>query len=92
LLEKIPFHNGFADIAMCGHVFGEMIEAELAELERVTVKDGLIILCPGNTDDDNECHDFLIRNHFKWSRFLEPGDVKGSGYKRKYWKKNLQGF
>ena len=87
LLEEIPFNNEFADIAMCGHVFGDMFEAQLSELERVTKKGGLIVLCPGNSDSDNACHEFLIKNEFEWSRFLEPGDVIGSGYKRKYWKR-----
>lgn len=82
LLEDIPLHDGFADIAMCGHVFGDFLEAELYELERITKKGGLVILCPGNVDKDNEIHDFLIENGYEWSRFLEPGD----GYKRKYWK------
>lgn len=89
LLEEIPFNDEFADVTMCGHVFGDMFEAELSELERITKKNGLIILCPGNIDKDNECHDFLTKNEFKWSRFLEPGDSIGSGYKRKYWKKKL---
>ena len=89
LLEDIPFNDEFAEVVMSGHVFGEMFEVELSELERITKKNGLIILCPGNIDKDNECHEFLIKNEFRWSRFLEPGDVVGSGYKRKYWKMKL---
>ncbi len=86
LLEDIPLNNEFADVAMCGHVFGDMPEEELRELERITKKKGLMVLCPGNDDEDNEYHEFLIKNGFEWSRFLEPGDVIGSGYRRKYWK------
>lgn len=82
LLEDIPLHDGFADIAMCGHVFGDFPETELNELERITKKGGLVVLCPGNVDKDNEIHDFLIEKGYEWSRFLEPDD----GYKRKYWK------
>lgn len=82
LLEEIPFNDDFADIVMGGHVFGDMPEVELSELERITKKNGMIILCPGNNDEDNAEHDFLVKHGFEWSRFLEPGD----GYKRKYWK------
>lgn len=57
-------------------------ETELNELERITKIGGLIILCPGNIDEDNDIHDFLINTGYEWSRFLEPGD----GYKRKYWR------
>lgn len=88
LLEDIPFNDGFADVAMGGHVFGDFLETELSELERITKKNGLIILCPGNIDEDNEIHEFLINHGFDWSRFLEPGTCIGSGYKRKYWKHN----
>jgi len=86
LLEDIPFHDEFADVAMGGHVFGDMIELELSELERITKKNGMIILCPGNADEDNDIHEFLVNHGFEWSTFFEPGDVFGSGYMRKYWK------
>lgn len=83
LLEDIPLHDGFTDVVMGGHVFGDFMETEVQELERITKKGGLVILCPGNNDEDNDIHDFLINKGYKWSRFLEPGD----GYKRKYWKR-----
>jgi len=41
----------------------------------------MIILCPGNTDQDNDAHHYLIAQGFQWSRFNEPQD----GMKRKYW-------
>ena len=82
LITKLPFHDGFADITMSGHVFGDDREAELAELMRVTRPAGMIILCPGNGDFDNPRHQYLVDNGFAWSRFEEPGD----GIKRKYWK------
>jgi len=82
LLEDIPFQDEFADVTMGGHVFGDMPETELSELERITKKNGLIVLCPGNIDEDNEIHEFLINHGFQWSRFLEPEE----GYMRKYWK------
>lgn len=82
LIEEIPFSNQFADITMGGHVFGEYPEKEYSELLRVTKPGGMIILCPGNNDEDNDIHDFLIREGFEWSKFEEPRD----GMKRKYWK------
>jgi SAM-dependent methyltransferase len=82
LLTQIPLHDNFADVTMAGHVFGEQPEKEYQEMLRVTKLGGMIILCPGNNDNDNSTHDFLISNDFEWSRFEEPSD----GMKRKYWK------
>jgi SAM-dependent methyltransferase len=82
LITDIPFAPEMADVTMGGHVFGDDPEAEYAELLRVTKKGGLIILCPGNNDVDNETHALLVSRGFAWSRFEEPGD----GWKRKYWR------
>ncbi len=81
-IESLPFSDGFADIAMSGHVFGDNLEEENQELERVVKKGGMIIHCPGNNDEDNETHQFLVSHGYKWSKFEEPDD----GVKRKYWK------
>lgn len=81
-IENLPFPNGFADIVISGHVFGDNLEKENLELERVVKKGGMIIHCPGNNDEDNETHQFLVGHGYKWSRFEEPDD----GIKRKYWK------
>jgi SAM-dependent methyltransferase len=82
LITEIPVPPDFADIIMAGHVFGEYLEMEYRELSRVTKPGGMIILCPGNNDLDNETHQFLLSHGFKWARFEEPRD----GIKRKYWK------
>jgi SAM-dependent methyltransferase len=82
LITDIPFPPAFADITMAGHVFGEVLETEYQELQRVTKSGGRIILCPGNNDLDNDAHKFLVSHRFEWSRFEEPRD----GMKRKYWK------
>ena len=82
LITDIPFPHQFADITMAGHVFGEYLEKEYEELRRVTRPGGMIILCPGNNDLDNDTHAFLTSHGFAWSRFEEPRD----GVKRKYWK------
>lgn len=86
LLEDIPFPDGFADILVCGHVFGDMPEREHREMERVVKSGGMVILCPGNSDSDNDIHKFLLDRGFSWSRFEEPGQDFGAGWKRKYWK------
>lgn len=81
-IESLPFPDKLADIVMSGHVFGDNLEEENRELERVAKKGGMIIHCPGNNDEDNETHKFLVSRGYKWSKFEEPDD----GVKRKYWK------
>ena len=83
LITNIPFPHNFADVTMGGHVFGDDPEMEYRELLRVTRPGGMIILCPGNSDIDNDVHAFLDSRGFNWSRFEEPRD----GWKRKYWQK-----
>ena len=82
LIEDIPFHDNFSNITMNGHTFGDKMEEECKEVERVTAPNGMVILCPGNNDEDNEKHKFLVTRGYKWSRFEEPGERM----KRKYWK------
>ncbi len=82
-ITAIPFPGGFADVVMGGHVFGDDPPAEHAELCRVTRPGGLVILCPGNNDVDDEVHRFLVGQGYAWARFVEPED----GGKRKYWLK-----
>ncbi len=84
LITDIPFPDGFADVTMAGHTFGDEPEGEYRELERVTRPEGMIILCPGNKDLDNETQSFLVSKGFHWSRFEEPH----AGMMRKYWKAN----
>jgi SAM-dependent methyltransferase len=85
IITGIPLPDHFADITMAGHVFGDFPEAEYAELLRVTRPGGMIILCPGNSDQDNAVHAFLLSKGFYWSRFEEPRD----GWKRKYWQERV---
>ncbi len=82
LITAIPFPDNFADITLGGHVFGDHYEQEHAELVRVTKPGGMVILCPGNNDRDNDAHRLLVAEGFAWSRFEEPEE----GIKRKYWK------
>jgi SAM-dependent methyltransferase len=87
LVTRIPFPNGFADITMGGHVFGDAPVVEYEELRRVTSPGGMIVLCPGNSDRDDLIHQFLLDTGFSWGRFEEPRD----GWKRKYWKQVQEG-
>ncbi|MBE0697170.1 MAG: class I SAM-dependent methyltransferase [Anaerolineaceae bacterium] len=83
IITAIPFPNGFADVVICGHVFGDDLEEEHAEMARVTCPGGSIILCPGNNDRDDESHAFLVEHGYQWSVFIEPP----ADPKRKYWLK-----
>lgn len=82
LITDVPFEDEFADISICGYVFGDDPNEELQEMTRVTKPGGMVILCPGNDDQDDERHGFLIEKGFEWSKFEEPG-VR---FVRKYWK------
>jgi SAM-dependent methyltransferase len=82
LVTDVPFPDGFADVAMGGHVFGDVPEEEIREVLRVTKPGGTVIACPGTSDEDNETHRVFLAHGFRWSRFEEPQD----GTKRKYWR------
>jgi len=82
LITDLPAPDGFSDVTMGGHVFGDDPEAELGELVRVTKPGGTVILCPGNGDMDNDRHAYLAAQGFHWKPFLEPPD----NWVRKYWK------
>ena len=85
LITDIPFPDQFADATLGGHVFGDHPKEELREMLRVTKPGGMVILCPGNSDVDNDTHRFLASHGFQWARFEEPPGG-GGGMKRKYWK------
>lgn len=82
LITEIPFPDGFADVTLSGHVFGDEPEEELHEMERVTKAGGMVILCPGTSQNEEGAHQILLAHRYDWSWFEEPGD----GMKRKYWK------
>lgn len=87
LITEIPFPDGFADVCLGGHVFGDDPEKEYLEMTRVTKSGGMVALIPGNNDRDEGWHHYLVEKGFQWSRFLEPTD----GWKRKYWKVHRTG-
>ena len=88
-LEDIPLPDGFADVTICGDALWGMMAQQLAEMTRVTKSGGMVIVCPGSADSETKSHHFLVNNGFEWSRFLQPGDVIGSGGTRKYWKTKI---
>jgi SAM-dependent methyltransferase len=81
LITSIPFPDGYADVTMCGHVFGDDPQSEYLEMRRVTRSGGMLILCPGTSASEEKAHTFLVEQGFEWSIFEEPLD----GLKRKYW-------
>jgi SAM-dependent methyltransferase len=82
LITALPFPAAFAEVTMCGHVFGDQPSEEYAEMARVTRPGGMVILCPGTNLNENDAHTFLVSQRFEWSCFEEPHN----GVKRKYWK------
>jgi SAM-dependent methyltransferase len=82
LVTEIPFPDGFVDVTLTGHVYGDHPEEEIHELERVTKPGGMVILCPGTSENEEPAHQVLVAHGYNFSWFEEPGD----GMKRKYWK------
>lgn len=83
LITDLPFPDGFAEVTMSGHVFGDCLETEYTEMARVTVPDGIMILCPGTNQSAETTHQFLLSCGFNFNWFEEPKD----GMMRKYWKR-----
>ena len=83
--EHLPFTEASFDVVFSHEVLEHVTDDRscVAEMVRVTKSGGMVILCPGNNDHDNENHGYLISQGFDWGRFEEPED----GMKRKYWKK-----
>lgn len=82
LITDLPFPDKFADVTMTGHVFGDLPEEEYAELIRVTKNGGMVVLCPGTNERQDDGHQFLIGKGFDYAWYEEPKD----GMMRKYWK------
>lgn len=82
LITDIPLPDDSCDVLLSGHVYGDNPETELDEIERVTRSGGIVILCPGNLNVDNDIHRVLVDSGYQWSVLHQPVDI----VKRKYWK------
>ena len=82
LKTGILFPASFADITVSGYVIGGHPAEEYEEMVRVTKPGGTVVLCPGNSDKDNNVHQLLVSQGFQGARLKEPAD----GVRRKYWK------
>jgi ubiquinone/menaquinone biosynthesis C-methylase UbiE len=61
-VTQLPFPDNLFDIVMSGHVVGDEINAEIAELERVCKPGGWLIDCVGDSERDiNTRHELLER-------------------------------
>jgi SAM-dependent methyltransferase len=69
ILTDIPFPDGFAEVTMSGHVFGDLPEEEFEEMVRVTKPGGMVIMM--GTSKENE--QFLLSKGFQMATYEEPG-------------------
>ncbi len=82
LITRIPFPDKFADIVMGGHVFGDNMPEEFAECRRVLKPGGILIFCPGSSQNERDQHQFLVEKGFLYGDFIEPPNLPV----KKYWK------
>lgn len=68
IITDIPFPEGFADVTMNGHVFGDLPEEELNEMMRVTKPGGMVIMM--GTGKENR--QFLLSKGFQLATYEEP--------------------
>ncbi len=68
-ITDIPFPEGFADVTMSGHVFGDLPEEEFREMVRVTKPGGMVILM----GTGQEYRQFLLSKGFQMATYEEPG-------------------
>ncbi|MBQ8554334.1 MAG: class I SAM-dependent methyltransferase [Clostridia bacterium] len=64
-VESLPYPDSTFDVIMSGHVVGDDVDTELAELERVTKDGGWILDCPGDQHCALEPNEELIRRGFE---------------------------
>ena len=52
LITELAFPDDTFDVVMCGHVIGDDWDSEIEELTRVCRPNGLLLNCPGDSEDD----------------------------------------
>ena len=62
-VENLPYPDAIFDIVMSGHVVGDFIDAELAEIARVTKPGGWMLNVPGDE----------LRDHKPWKEIVSRG-------------------
>ena len=77
-ITDIPFPDGFADVTMGGHVYGDFPEQESKEMLRVTKPGGMVIQMGVSSKESGE---FLLSKGFQRASYEEPG----VGTMGKYW-------
>lgn len=77
MADRLPYPDGAFDIVMSGHVVGDDLERELAELERVVKNGGWILDCPGDQQYSAAPNAELIRRGYEMFHYISSfgGDV-----------------
>lgn len=66
---NLPYEDGTFDVVLSGHVVGDAIEAEIAELTRVTKNGGWMVICNGDDEFKRTAPDSeLTSRGFEWFR------------------------
>jgi len=68
IITDIPFPEGFADVTMNGHVFGDLPEEEFREMMRVTKPGGMVIMM----GTGKQYRQFLLSKGFQMATYEEP--------------------
>jgi SAM-dependent methyltransferase len=84
-VDRLPYPDSFADVAITSHELGWQLPEELREFERVVKTPGVIIHCPGTAvGSEDDTHGVLTTA--PWSYEFSEYD-EADGRKRKYWKR-----
>jgi ubiquinone/menaquinone biosynthesis C-methylase UbiE len=78
-VEAIPYPDGMFDVVMSGHVVGDNLDAEIAELMRVTKNGGWILDCPGERNNKSEPNRALMDRG--WEMFHYVSSLGGDVYR-----------
>ena len=82
LVTDLPFPDDTFDIVMSGHVVGDEVDPELAEMARVLKPNGRLIDCPGDSVTDLSRDDYFLERD--WTEYHYIGSFGKHVYC--YWK------
>lgn len=83
---QLPYPDNLFDVVMSGHVVGDELDAELAELRRVCRDGGMILDCPGDQRFDLEEKPELIARGFECLPYTGSFGKKVCRYRMKVYK------